>query len=413
MTVRTKKLRKEVRASAEDPRVPVSAEAFLQFFGVSASSLPAVTLESALSVPAFLAAVTFLSRTMANLPIHAFKQAPKGVSPLKNGIQQLLNEAPNDEWTSYDWRNYHWGQVFTVGRGVSWIERKGDLVVGIWPMDATRTTLFREENRLFYQFSGGNVRYPARDVIDTPFLLRHNQMNTFSPLALGGKAIQLAIAMGDYASGFFAGGGVPPLALTGPLASGPDAMRRTQQDIKRVIDAAKNGNDPVFPIPPGYKLEPVGFDPEKGQMTDARLFQIQEIARIFGLPPVFLQDLSRGTFANVEQQDLFFVKHLVAQWAKAFEDQLNLKLFGRGTKFYVEHSLDGLLRGDLVARMNALAQGVQNALITPDEGRALDNRPPKGGAADKLHIQGATVPLGTQPNGGANASGNTDPQPQA
>ena len=213
MTVRTKKLRKEVRASAEDPRVPVSAEAFLQFFGVSASNLPAVTLESALSVPAFLAAVTFLSRTMANLPIHAFKQAPKGVSPLKNGIQQLLNEAPNDEWTSYDWRNYHWGQVFTVGRGVSWIERKGDLVVGIWPMDATRTTLFREENRLFYQFSGGNVRYPARDVIDTPFLLRHNQMNTFSPLALGGKAIQLAIAMGDYASGFFAGGGVPPLAL--------------------------------------------------------------------------------------------------------------------------------------------------------------------------------------------------------
>lgn len=393
--------------------MPVSAENFLQFFGVSSSNLPAVTLEAALQVPAFLAAVTFLPATLANLPIHAFQQVPKGAKPLKNGIQALLNEAPNDEWTSFDWRKYHWHQVFTIGRGLSWIERKGDLVVGIWPVDATKTTIFREENRIFYAFSGGSARISARDVIDTPFLLRHNQLNTFSPLSLGGKAIQLALAMNDYASGFFAGGGVPPLALTGPMPAGAAAVTRAQADIKRAIDAAKAGNDAVFPIPVGYKLDPVGFDPEKGQMTEARLFQIQEIARIFGLPPVFLQDLSRGTFANVEQQDLYFVKHLVAQWAKAFEDQLNLKLFGRGTKFYVEHSLDALLRGDLVTRMTALAQGVQNALITPNEGRALDNRPPKDGAADELHIQGATVPLGTQPNGGANASGNPDAQPQA
>lgn len=408
-----KRTARETRASAEDPRVPVSAENFLQFFGVSTTHLPAVTLEAALQVPAFLSAVTFLSRTLANLPIHAFQQVPRGAKPLKNGVQALLNEAPNDEWTSFDWRNYHWNQVFTVGRGLSWIERKGDLVVGIWPIDANRTTIIRSENRVFYEFSGGNQRISARDVIDTPFMLRHNQLNAFSPLALGGKALQLALAMNDYASGFFAGGGVPPLALTGPLPAGAEAMKRAQADIKRAVDGAKASNDPVFPIPVGYKLEPVGFDPAKGQMVEARLFQIQEIARIFGLPPVFLQDLSRGTFANVEQQDLFFVKHLVAQWAKAFEDQLNLKLFGRGTKFYVEHSLDGLLRGDIVARMTALSHAVQNGLLTPDEGRALDNRAPRGGPADQLYIQGATVPLGSQPNGGANASGNADAQPQA
>ena len=98
---------------------------------------------------------------------------------------------------------------------------------------------------------------------------------------------------------------------------------------------------------------------------------------------------------------------------KLVELPLLIAVVASGAKLLRDVPLDGLLRGDLVARMNALAQGVQNALITPDEGRALDNRPPKGGAADALHIQGATVPLGTQPNGGANASGNTDPQPQA
>jgi len=225
--------------------------------------------------------------------------------------------------------------------------------------------------------------------------------------------------MGDYASGFFAGGGVPPLALVGPMPAGPDAVKRAQQDIKRAIDGAKSKGDPVFPIPAGYELKPVGFDPAKGQMTEARLFQVQEIARIYGLPPVFLQDLSRGTFANVEQQDLYLVKHLIAQWAKAFEDELNLKLFGRRSKVFVEHELDGLMRGDFKTRMEGLAQGIQNALLTPNEGRGLLNRGPlpKG---DELLVQGATVPLGTQPaqpgnpdNGGANDPGNADANPPA
>ncbi len=180
-----------------------------------------------------------------------------------------------------------------------------------------------------------------------------------------------------------------------PLASSLVAVFRRL----RATDAAKKNNEPVFPIPAGYDLKPVGFDPAKGQMTEARLFQIQEIARLFGLPPVFLQDLSRGTFANVEQQDLYLVKHLVAQWAKAFEDELNLKLFGRGSKSFVEHSLDGLMRGDFQTRMDGLSKGIQNALLTPNEGRALENRPPMPNGDDLL-VQGATVPLGSQPKPG-------------
>jgi HK97 family phage portal protein len=164
-------------------------------------------------------------------------------------------------------------------------------------------------------------------------------------------------------------------------------------------------------------LRPVGFDPEKGQMTDARRFQIEEFARIWNLPPVFLQDLTHGTFSNTEQQDLHLVKHLIAQWAKAFEEECNLKLFGqRNGGRYVEHNLDGLMRGDFKSRIEGLARGVQSAILTPDEARALENRPPMPNG-DKLYIQGATVELGSQPaptgtppttdsiNGGANDPG--------
>jgi HK97 family phage portal protein len=149
-------------------------------------------------------------------------------------------------------------------------------------------------------------------------------------------------------------------------------------------------------------------------MTEARQFQVVEIARVYNLPPVFLQDLTHGTFSNTEQQDLHLVKHLIAQWAKAFEEEINLKVFGRSTNRFAEHSMDALMRGDFKSRLEALASGVQNALLTPNEGRGLDNRPPLPDG-DKLYIQGATVPLGSTPtttNGGVNDPGTTgDNQP--
>lgn len=385
--------------SIENPTVPVSAESFLAFFGVQSGNLPGITIDRALTVPAVAAAVTFLSGSMANLPLHAYRVKDDTPERIKGGINAILNEAPNDEWTSFGWRRYFWQQVFTGGRGLSWIERNGGNIAGIWPMDPSNTTVKRIGGRKFYSFGG--LDYPAADVIDVPFLLKRDQISVYSPIVMGAKAIQLAIAMGDYASGFFAGGGVPPLALVGPMPAGPEAVKRAQGDIKRAIDGAKSTGDPVFPIPLGYELKPVGFDPAKGQMTEARLFQITEIARIYNLPPIFLQDLSHGTFANTEQQDLHLVKHLITQWAKAFEEEINLKIFGRkNSGRFAEHNLDALMRGDFKSRIEALARGVQTSLFTPDEARALDNRPPvKNG--DKAYMQGATVELGSssQPKG--------------
>jgi HK97 family phage portal protein len=274
-------------------------------------------------------------------------------------------------------------------------------------MDPTRTTIQRRDGRTFYQINGKT--YSAADVIDVPFMLKADGLKHYGPIAKASKAIQLALAMNDYGSNFFAGGGVPPLALEGPMPSGADAIKRAQADIKRSVDAAKNANEPIFPIPAGYKLAPVGLDPAKGQMVEARRFQVEEIARAYQLPPVFLQDLTHGSFANTEQQGAILVKHLIGQWAEALEGEMNLKFFGRsGGNRYVEHNLDGLMRGDFAQRMEGLSKGIQNALLTPNEARALENRPamPDG---DKLLIQGATVPLGTQPHatgGGAQPPAN-------
>jgi HK97 family phage portal protein len=385
-------LRTEQR-SIENPAIPVSAENFLQYFGIASTGLASVTTDRALTVPAVTAAVGFLSRTLAALPLHAFTNTRKGPVKATGKLQTVIHENPNERQDSFKFRQYFWQQVFTGGRGLAYIERVGGVVEAIYPMDPTRVTIRNVGRDVVYKFGGTD--YASDEIIDVPFMLRPNGLQHYGPIMLASKAIQLSIAMNDYASGFFAGGGVPPLVLVGPMPANAEAMKRAMADVSLSVSAARNASTPIFPIPVGYELKPVGFDPAKGQMTEARTFQIQEIARAFQIPPVFLQDLTGATFSNVEQQDLHLVKHLIGQWAAALEGEMNLKLFGRmnGGK-YVEHNLDGLLRGDFLTRMNGLARSVQSGILTPNEARGLENRPQHlEQAADQLFMQGATMPI--------------------
>lgn len=382
-----------------DPKVRVSdTNEYLAFFGMDSVSLPSVTTISALRVPAVNAAVNFLSRTLAAIPLHAYVRKDGGAERENGAVEKTLRY-PTPEMDGFKARQYFWQQVFTGGRGLAWIERDGKRdPINIWPLSPSKTRVKRRNLKTVYAHDG--QEYASEDVIDIAYMLRDDQFQHYGPINLASKAIQLALAMNDYGSTFFAGGGVPPLSISGPLPEGDAALKRAQSDVERSIKLARASGSSVLPIPAGHKLEPVGFDPAKGQMTEARLFQIQEIARAYQMPPAFLQDLSKGNFANVEQQDLHLVKHLVGQWAKAFEAQATLKIYGRENAHekYVEHNLDGLMRGDLKSRIEAMARGIQTAQLTPNEARALDNRPKsQNPAADDLLIQGATVPLGQQP----------------
>lgn len=370
----------------------------LQVYGLGSIDLPSVTTESALTVPAVLAAVSFLSRSLANLSLHLMKSAEDGAERIKGGLATLVEEAPNAEWDSFRLREYFWTQVFTGGRGLLWIERSGSNITGLYPINPASVSIKRDAlGRTTYQ--AGDQVYPSADVIDVPFMLKADGTSHYSPIVMGAKAIQLALAMNDYASKFFAGGGVPPLALVGPMPAGPEAMKRAMADIQRSIDTAKSSDKPLFPIPPGYELKPVGLDPDKGQMTDGQRFSVEQIARIYGIPPWFLQDLTHANFANSENQDLSLVKHLITHWANKLEQQMNLKLFGqRNNRRYVRHNVDSLLRGDFKARADAVSSLVQVGVYSPAQGAEYMGQPtPTEPEAQARYMQGAMVPLGASP----------------
>jgi HK97 family phage portal protein len=366
----------------------------LNVLGIGDVSLPAVTIETALTVPAVWAAVSFLSRTLAALPLHSYRNLPDGAKRIEGGLETLIHEAPNPEWTSFKLRQHFWQQVFTGGRGLLYIERSGSNIVALWPIDPTKAKIKRTPTGVTTYDVGGKS-YASSDIIDVPFMLKADGLCHFGPIAQGAGVIQLALAMNSYGSNVFARGGVLPLAVVGPPGSGPEATKRMVNDISQLIDVAKSEGRQLFPLPTGYDIKQIGFDPEKGQMVEGQRFAVEQIARLYNMPPVFLQDLTNGTFSNSEQQDLFFVKHLVGQWAQALEEEMNLKLFGqRNGGRYVEHNLDGLLRGDFKTRADAVAALVNAAVYKPNEGRKyMGQEEDSNPAANKLYIQGATVPL--------------------
>jgi HK97 family phage portal protein len=390
--------RRESRNSLENPSVPISSPKILQVFGINEYSAAGehVTVNTALGVPSVWAAVNFLSGTMAKLPLDLYRRKRDGSRDrVSSPLATLLHDAVNDDMTSFAWRKYLFEQVLTEGRGLSFIERNArGSVINIWPLELSKTTIVRRDGLRFYEYKGGThkVTYAANEVIDLAFMLLPDLLKHRSPILCNKEAIALAQALTKYGGKFFSNGGVPPFAIKGNFQT-EQAMRRAMDDLDAAVKKAASEQRQALALPEGLDIEQIGVNPEDMQMIEAQRFCVEQIARIYSLPPTFLQDLTHGTFSNTEQQDLHFVKHTVTQWVEQFEKELNLKLFGRSrTSLFVEINVDGLLRGDFKTRMEGYARGVQSGVYMPNEARRMENRPDAEGG-DQLFMQGATVPI--------------------
>lgn len=404
----------EARAtSLENGSVPISSDAVLAILGWNTESAAGVnvSIHNADDCVPVWAAVNFLSKTIAKLPLNVYRMNGDDREKARGDkIHKLLHDAPNPETTSFDWRKQMMQDALLGGRHITMIVRNNaGRVIELRPMPYGSVTVSRRDGkkRYAYQPEGGATQYfGAEDVIDIPWALSFDGVTHKKPVAKLRNAIGLYMAQEAYASKVFQNGGVPPMQLVGTFTNAAGA-KRAQDDVVRAIAEAADAKRPVTAMPAGYELKPVGADPGKMQMVDGRQYQLGEIARIYAMPKVFLQDLTGATYSNTEQQDLHLVKHTVTAWLKQIEQELNLKLFGGPTNRFAEFDVDGLLRGDFKSRMEGYSTGIQNAILTPNEARAKENRPAVE-HGDKTYIQGGTVPLGTQPLP-AQSAGGTEP----
>ncbi len=385
----------------ENPLVPLSDTAGMaSLFGMADWAVSVgivVNADTVMSVPAYACGVNFLARTMAALPFHEFKKAAGGTERVERGmIAGMLAGTVNDDYlTSYKWREQSLRSVFLTGAGRTWIEQDaGGKPVNLWPLETRHTTKerVRGRTRFVYRDGGPPQVYPVAEVLDLVWADKLDGVSIFNPVERYRDLFALALVIEKYGLKFFGKGGVPPLALKGAIGS-PGAAARAKKDVNATIASANANGDPILLVPDGYELVPVAFDPQKAQLVDWQRFLVEQFARILNLPPIFLQDLTHGSFANTEQQDLHVSKHTVAHWCEQLETECNAKFYGpRNFARYVELGMDGLQRGDFKTRMEGNARAIQTGQLTPNEARARENRPPLPGGDDLL-VQGATVPL--------------------
>lgn len=141
----------------------------------------------------------------------------------------------------------------------------------------------------------------------------------------------------------------------------------------------------------------LSIPPDQAQFLDTRKFQLDEIARIFRVPPHMVGDLDRSTFSNIEQQSLEFVKYTLNPWCIRWEQAMNQQLLSADDqrKFFVKFNVDGLLRGDYESRMNGYAIGRQNGWLSANDIRELEdlNRIPADEGGDQYLVNGNMLPL--------------------
>lgn len=385
----------EERSNVQNPQVPVSAEDFLAYFGIESSSVN-VTLETALEVPAVWAAVNFLSGTIAGLPLNVFRRTEEGRNKVDGDLQYIFHDAVNDYMSSFEWRKYSFERVLTGGRSITLIKKDvAGRVTGLFPLMPKYVTVSGHvgaRKKYVYKPEGQTPKtYYSEEIIDIPFMLADDGIKSKSPITTNKESIGLAIAATKYGSKFFNDGGVPPFVITGPFNT-QKGMRRASEDLQKAVSEANQEKRLAISLPSGHEVKTLGVDPEKSQLVELKKYCNEEVARIYSLPVIFIQDLSKGTFNNTEQQDLHLVKHTIKRWVEQVEQELNLKIFGKNREYFIEFNLDGLMRGDFKTRMDGYARAIQNAISTPNEIRRRENMPDaKGG--DRLLIQGATVPI--------------------
>ena len=361
------------------------------FFLGGTSSGKYVTERSAMQMTAVYCCVRILSEAVASLPLQFYRYTDDGgkEKAVEHPLYFLLHDEPNPEMTSFIFRETLMTHLLLWGNAYSQIIRNGKgEVVALYPLMPDRMKVDRDEQgRLYYEYTvydsddvdgrkgtnkvGRTVRLQPHDVLHIPGL-GFDGLVGYSPIAMAKNAIGLAIATEEYGSKFFANGAAPSGVLEHPgTIKDPSKVRESWQ---ATFGGSGNANK-IAVLEEGMKYTPISISPEQAQFLETRKFQIDEIARIFRVPPHMIGDLEKSSFNNIEQQSLEFVKYTLDPWVSRWEQAMVRALLtpDEKKKYFFKFNVDGLLRGDYQSRMNGYATARQNGWMSANDIRELEN----------------------------------------
>ena len=317
----------------------------------------------------------------------------------------LLHDEPNPEMTSFVFRETLMTHLLLWGNAYAQIIRNGKgEVVSLYPLMPDRMTVNRDtKGQLYYEYQvsnddaptvkGSTVILKPSDVLHIPGL-GFDGLVGYSPIAMAKNAIGMAIACEEYGAKFFANGANPSGVLEHPGTLKDPAKVR---DSWNAAFGGSSNSHKVAVLEEGLKYTPISISPNEAQFLETRKFQIDEIARIFRVPPHMVGDLEKSSFSNIEQQSLEFVKYTLDPWVSRWEQAIARSLFSQTEKttYFIKFNVDGLLRGDYQSRMQGYSIGRNAGWMSANDIRELENldRIPAEEGGDLYLVNGNMLPL--------------------
>lgn len=370
--------------SRDKPKNATAGSAYRFFMGNSTSG-KRVNERTAMQMTAVYACVRILSESIAGLPLHLYRYTDNGgkEKAIDHPLYFILHDEPNPEMTSFVFRETLMTHLLLWGNAYAQIVRNGKgEILGLYPLMPDRMTVDRDSaGKLYYRYNASSDESPETgrgEVILTPADVFHipglgfDGIVGYSPIAMAKNAIGMAIACEEYGARFFQNGATPGGIIEHPgKLTDPASVRDSwNQSFGGSVNSGK-----VAVLEEGMKYTPISISPNEAQFLETRKFQIDEIARIFRVPPHMVGDLEKSSFSNIEQQSLEFVKYTLAPWIARWEQSISrlLLLGDEKTQYFAKLNVDGLLRGDYQSRMSGYATARQNGWMSANDIRELEN----------------------------------------
>lgn len=359
---------------------------------------PRVNEHTALNLSAFWAGVRIISESIASLPLHAYRRSEDDrISSERDTFVESVLRKPNQNTGSMLFRETLQSHALTWGNGYAEIVRDfaGNPLRLIQITPDRVKPYFTDGGQVAYEIyvDGAENRYLSQDRMLHIRGLGFDGLVGYSVVTMARRSLGISISAEEYGNRFFGNDSTPGGVLVHPGQLSENAAKLLKSSWEDKQRGKNRGR--VAVLEEGMKFEPMSIPNADAQFLETRQFQISEIARWLNMPPHLLRDLSHATFSNIEEQSLEWVVYTLRPWLVRWEQELTDKLFRPKELrqgYFVEHSIDGLLRGNMESRYRAYTSAINTGWKTINEVRRLENLNPVEDG-DELMIQGAMIPL--------------------
>lgn len=385
------------KAESPQPTEYTAKELAAIIFGDAGTNHPIVSEETAMRVAAVYACVALIAGAISTLPVGVYRRTEEGREKVDHDYWWLLNEQPNSDMSAAVFHEYLMVSFLFYGNAYAEIIRpsySSSRVEAFVPHHPSRVTPFRYEGKKLYyrvqpEYGAAYILDPA-DIIHVP-CMGYDGLKGISPITYAGRqAIGAAIATNDFSSNFFSNGARPDFVLKTQGKLSEDAAKTLRETWYAKHRGTINSHIPAI-LTGGLDVQQLTMSAEDSQLLATRTFQVEEIARILGVPPFMIGHTEKTTSwgSGVENMGRGFVKFTLLRHLVKFAQEYNRKLWPTRQRYFVEHNVAGLERGDLKSENEslriALGRAGEPGWMTQNEVRRIKNLPPmKDESANKL-----------------------------